>query len=194
MKWIAITYYIISVAFAAHIDYAKYNETTDVSGWMLKAFFDLTQGDNCPSPWYKVTVNGKMCRSPSDTSGCSSITYRTHGKEYSDIRGFIRGYQKGTTDGFRASQKMVLVSTKPMLMEYPLQLVILEHMCGPMLQDCVLMEMSLKAIVLVLLYMDRILLLSWAKIIIVNLVVNCFLIMILTLTIHYGKGLIALTK
>ena len=51
------------------------------------------------------TVDGKrFCRIPSDESGCSSAaTYHTT-KAYTKIRGFLREYQKGTPDGFRASR------------------------------------------------------------------------------------------
>ena len=101
--WIVITCYIISVAAAAEVSYSQGNETLDMGVWSLIARFDIQMGDKCPSPWYKVTVSGRSaCRAPSDTSGCSSVTFATYGKEYNRIRGWIRGYQKGTTDGFRA--------------------------------------------------------------------------------------------
>ena len=46
-----------------------------------------------------------MCRVPRDTSFCSSVIYHVFEVEYKMIKGWIRGYQKGTTDGFRASHE-----------------------------------------------------------------------------------------
>ena len=108
MQWIVIIYYIISVAVAT--DIGKDGDHEAPIGRLLRTVgFDLTKTGHegtCPSPWYKITVNGKdMCRVPSDTSGCSSVTYHLFGAEYNQVRGFIRGYQKGTTDGFRANHE-----------------------------------------------------------------------------------------
>ena len=106
--WIVITCYIISVAVAADVDYAKNNQESESLDDIFQpvAFFDLTQTGvlaKCPLPWFYDTISGKkMCRAPSDGSGCSSVIFPTYGREYFMIRGWIRGYQKGTPDGFRA--------------------------------------------------------------------------------------------
>ena len=109
MKWIVITFCIISVAVAKDVGYDKDPENLESENgqWKTVAFFDLSHSGavaRCPIPWYKVTVNGKdMCRAPSDIPGCSSVTYHVFDTEYNRIRGYIRAYQKGTTDGFQAS-------------------------------------------------------------------------------------------
>ena len=103
MRWTVVTCYSILVAITTVIG-NKVSETP------LKVIgFDLTKTGNkgkCPSPWYKITVDGRMmCRVPRDTSGCSSVIYPVFETEYNQIRGWIRGYQKGTTDGFQASHE-----------------------------------------------------------------------------------------
>ena len=108
-KWTVINYYIISVAITTVVGNAEVPEAP-----LRVVGFDLTKtgsAGNCPSPWYMITVNGrKMCRVPSDTSGCSSVTYPLYETEYNKIRGRIRGYQKGNTDGFAPSDKAAGIS------------------------------------------------------------------------------------
>ena len=110
MKLIIVFYYIVSVVTAADIDvYTKVDmesETlgSEFEGWTLIAHLDLKYQTDCPSPLEKIKVDGKdFCRVSSDESGCSSITYST-GTPYNRTRGLVRGYQKGTPDGFRASR------------------------------------------------------------------------------------------
>ena len=112
MKYILISYIAVSVAIAADVDvFAKEDLVTRLglgSGWKLLAYFNVSQGDNCPSPLRKVTENGKtMCRRSSDNLGCTSITYSSHGIQYNKTLGLVRGYQKGTTDSFYASKYRV---------------------------------------------------------------------------------------
>jgi len=67
-------------------------------GWMRVADVSASQG--CPSGLEPVTAGGrKMCRKTVDT-GCSSVTFPTHGLSYSKVCGWARGYIKDTTDGF----------------------------------------------------------------------------------------------
>ena len=111
MKWVLAFYYIVSVATAADVDvYTKVDMESETlgaefEGWEMIAHLDLDYDyADCPSPWKLTTVDGKrFCRLPSDESGCSSVTYHTT-KTYTKIRGFLRGYQKGTPDGFGASR------------------------------------------------------------------------------------------
>ena len=68
-------------------------------GWMRVAYVSASQG--CPSGLEPVTAGGrKLCRKKVDT-GCSSVTFNTHGVNYSKVCGRTYGYNKGTPDGFQ---------------------------------------------------------------------------------------------
>ena len=55
--------------------------------------------ENCPAGFRKVTSSGKtMCGGQS--SRCVSVTFSSHGIEYSRVCGRITGYQFGTTNAF----------------------------------------------------------------------------------------------
>lgn len=71
-------------------------------GWMQVADLNVGRGDECPQEWTKITVQGvKACRSPNDkNSGCYSKHFLVNGTRYRKVRGLVRGYQKGTVDGF----------------------------------------------------------------------------------------------
>ena len=72
-------------------------------GWLQIADFDLSVKSECPDTeeWKKIKVNGiEMCRSVNDTEGCYSAIFSVNGTKYRKIRGMVRGYQKGSTDGF----------------------------------------------------------------------------------------------
>ena len=70
-------------------------------GWMKVADLDMTRGDKCPREWRELLVNGiKVCRSPSDSSGCYSKVFTVNSTRYHKIRGFVRGYEKTGTDSF----------------------------------------------------------------------------------------------
>ena len=67
-------------------------------GWMRVANISASQG--CPSGLEPVTAGGrKLCRRTVDT-GCSSVTFNTHGVSYSKVCGRAYGYNKGTPDAF----------------------------------------------------------------------------------------------
>ena len=113
MKWILIS---IAATAAVALAGAEFNATAispnlyivkdDVKSpmapsWITIANFDVTRGDQCPSSFVKVKLNGKdMCRS---SYGCYSVIYKVHGVLYNEIIGMVRGYQKGTTEAFQAS-------------------------------------------------------------------------------------------
>ena len=68
-------------------------------GWMRVANISASQG--CPSGLEPVTAGGrKLCRKTVDT-GCSSVTFNTHGVSYSKVCGRAYGYSKGSPDGFQ---------------------------------------------------------------------------------------------
>ena len=70
-------------------------------GWMQVADLDVSRGDDCPKEWSKITVDGvKACRSPGDSRGCYSKHFPVNGTKYRKVRGFVRGYQKGSVDAF----------------------------------------------------------------------------------------------
>lgn len=70
-------------------------------GWMKIADLDMTRGDKCPTGWIKLMVNGiKVCRSPNNNGGCSSTFFTVNGTRFHKIRGFVRGYEKTSTDSF----------------------------------------------------------------------------------------------
>jgi len=72
-------------------------------GWMRIADIDLATGDSCPHGWKKITSPVPACRGPSDNAGCYSAQFPTHQVPYSRVCGMVIGYQKGSTDGFRAT-------------------------------------------------------------------------------------------
>ena len=67
-------------------------------GWLQVVNFTVTNENSpCPGGWERV--NGIGCISTS--SGCSPATFKTHEIEYHEVCGYVRGYQKGATDGFQ---------------------------------------------------------------------------------------------
>lgn len=95
-------YYLIKTndLFLAQCDMETEHEGKK-KGWLKIADFDLSKGDSCPEGWKKVKVSGiEMCRSLYDTAGCYSTSFSVNGTKYRKIRGMVRGYQKGSTDGF----------------------------------------------------------------------------------------------
>ena len=69
-------------------------------GWMRIANIDTTQGDDCPSGWSKITQPRPLCRGSGDAAGCYSAYFSNNKAEYNSICGKLRGYQKGSPDGF----------------------------------------------------------------------------------------------
>ena len=78
----------------------KQNDCDCKSQWITVADIDIGKGDDCPEGWANDTVNGvEFCRAPTDGQGCFSAIFPVN-SGYHKVRGFVRGYQKGTTDGF----------------------------------------------------------------------------------------------
>ena len=69
-------------------------------GWMRIANIDTTQGDDCPSGWSNITQPRALCRGSGDAAGCYSAHFSNNKVEYNSICGKLRGYQKGSPDGF----------------------------------------------------------------------------------------------
>ena len=69
-------------------------------GWMRIANINVTNGDDCPNGWKKITSPVAACRAPSDNAGCYSANFSTDNITYSKVCGMTVGYQKGNTDAY----------------------------------------------------------------------------------------------
>ncbi|XP_065888599.1 uncharacterized protein [Dysidea avara] len=70
-------------------------------GWMKIADYDTSKGDDCPSGWKKIKINGlDLCRSPNDNAGCYSTHFHVNKVSYNKICGRVKGYQKGSPTAF----------------------------------------------------------------------------------------------
>ena len=88
----------------------------DMGGtWKRIASLNVTEGDDCPSPWVKSSNNSvSFCIPASNASGCYSVNYSTNGLSYQRVCGRAGAYQKASPDGFQG-QLLLMVT---MLMEY----------------------------------------------------------------------------
>ena len=60
----------------------------------------ITSDCGCPTGLEQLTAGGrKLCRKTVNI-GCSSVTFSTNGVSYSQVRGRVYGYQKGSPDAF----------------------------------------------------------------------------------------------
>ena len=75
-------------------------------GWMRIANIDTSQGDDCPTGW-KKTTQPPLCKGSGNTAGCYSARFSNNKAKYNSICGKIRGYQKGTTDGFNTQETAI---------------------------------------------------------------------------------------
>ena len=106
--WILATLHIVTTAaFAKHEMYPEALDLTYSTNWIDVVSFDLTKGDDCPEQWSKTTLTSgvAMCGDPTGKSGCARAIFNVGGRVYNKTAGMVRGYQKGTTDGFQASQE-----------------------------------------------------------------------------------------
>ena len=72
--------------------------------WKRIASFNITAGDDCPSPWVKSSHNGvNFCIPASTAAGCYSVIYSTNGTSYQKVCGRASGYQKASPDGFQGN-------------------------------------------------------------------------------------------
>ena len=70
------------------------------SQWITIAEIDVNKGDDCPEGWVNDTMNGvEFCRAPTNDHGCFSAVFPVN-TSYHKVRGFVRGYQKGSPDSF----------------------------------------------------------------------------------------------
>ena len=84
--------------------FSRCNQLSGADGiWKRIAGFNITAGDDCPSPWVKDSYNDRVsyCRPANDSRGCYSVNYSTKKMDYQRVCGRASGYQKGSTDGFR---------------------------------------------------------------------------------------------
>lgn len=77
-------------------------------GWLQLVNFTVTDASSsCPGVWSRV--NGIGCISTS--IGCNSATFKTHNIEYQEVCGYVKGYQKGATDGFQPAYNFPSINT-----------------------------------------------------------------------------------
>ena len=72
-------------------------------GWTRLGFFNANRRRSCPSglQLYRPNKANKMCgKAARAGAGCVSINLPSNGIKYSTVCGNVKGYQKGTTDGF----------------------------------------------------------------------------------------------
>ena len=74
-------------------------------GWMQVVEVDMNRDDSCPGTWTKTTTPRRLCLG-SVTAGCASAHFCTKGVSFEHICRQAKGYQKGTTDGYLASQSI----------------------------------------------------------------------------------------
>ena len=69
-------------------------------GWARVAHVDMSSHtQSCPGNWTLISSPIRTCGS-TPQAGCASAVFSTHGISYSQVCGRVRGYQKGTPDGF----------------------------------------------------------------------------------------------
>ena len=72
--------------------------------WKRITSFNITAGDDCPSPWVKSSHNGvSFCIPASTAAGCYSVNYSTNGMSYQRVCGRASGYQKGIPSAFNGN-------------------------------------------------------------------------------------------
>ena len=68
-------------------------------GWMKIADLNTTRGDSCPERCIN-TVAYKLCCTGGESVGCYSANFSTIGTHYTKVCGQMKGYQKGSVNGF----------------------------------------------------------------------------------------------
>ena len=72
--------------------------------WRRIASFNVSAGDECPSPWIKSSNGGvNFCVPVSTSGGCYSVIYSVNGISYQRVCGKASGYQRASPDGFRGN-------------------------------------------------------------------------------------------
>ena len=76
-----------------------------IGGWTRIAHVDMTESNAvCPEGLMQNTRGDlELCERVSNTGGCDSSHFTTHGIEYQQVCGRIRGYQLGTPEAFARS-------------------------------------------------------------------------------------------
>jgi len=70
-------------------------------GWMRVAYLDMTDPhQTCPQGFRQVNSPKRTCARRQRSAGCSSVTYNSHGINYTKICGRIISYQYGSPSGF----------------------------------------------------------------------------------------------
>ena len=111
MKWLLLSYiFLVAVAAkAADVDiFAKDDmdsESLRLAGWTQIA--NVVASSSCPSGWIKNITKGRYFCQASTYPGCYAVSFPVpSGTIYNKIAGYVRGYQKGTTDAFNSSSNI----------------------------------------------------------------------------------------
>ena len=77
--------------------------------WRKVAYLNMSDpSQQCPSAWREYNISGvRACGRPLGSSGCRITTYFFTGYQYRKICGRIIGYQVGTPDAFRISNRSI---------------------------------------------------------------------------------------
>ncbi|XP_065914398.1 uncharacterized protein [Dysidea avara] len=101
-------YYVVKIGDRPSFVYCDMElECGGEKGWMRITDMNITNGDECPHGWKKITSPVAACRASSDDDGCYSAQFSTHQVPYSRVCGMVIGYQKGSTDAFQPSSNSI---------------------------------------------------------------------------------------
>ena len=86
-----------------YCDVERLCSCNSTGGWTRVAYLNMTDtSQQCPSAWTQRNISSeprRVCGRDS-SGGCKSVTYSTHGMNYSHVCGRVIGYQYGLPDGF----------------------------------------------------------------------------------------------
>ena len=82
-------------------------------GWTRVAYVNMSQsGATCPQGLTQTTLSGLTLCDRNGSAGCQSTVFSTLGLNYSQVCGQLRGYQRGTPDGFHNYYNSLMGSPK----------------------------------------------------------------------------------
>ena len=91
--------YVIEFADQDRDRYCLMNDDSGGQGWMRIADIDRAHGDGCRGGW-EAHSTPLACYRNRSAGGSRSTSFPVFGFEYQQVRGYVRGYQQGSTNGF----------------------------------------------------------------------------------------------